>query len=570
MANRTVFLHEGASSAHKLLKDIEGHPWEKELKNATHLGWIGGAMNPERTNWAPFNQYGISRVYIVPDNDSHGREAIRKIVMSMPEEAIVLTLNFGDSWPIGFDLGDGFPKQMFKKGIYIGPLFKDCLSPATWATKVEKSGKRGRPSYSCTPGFLRTWQYVSKTQEAVCLEVPHLILPPGKFNDALSHYSHTNATWKLLVSDQAQRANSIVYRPDKKSERMVITDRGPCVNIYQHPTIDPIFNADIGIFEEYLEMMIPRKDELFELKRWIATLVAKPEIRILWAVLLSSNIHGLGKSTLGSTVLQPLVGAWNVSLVNEADLMSDFNVWQAYRRLAIVEEIYTGHGWAMYNKLKVAITELEITVNIKHRSQHKCDNWAHVFACSNSGIPIRMDANDRRWFYPDMSEIREWERSDYEKFRDWLAEDGLRKILGWALDWGDYVLPGEEAPMTERKLKLIYDSIPDERVSVLALVERLSRLSTPGAVSLMDLKRAGARGAGKTRTRIVDSVFINDISNAEVMKKGLVRWHHKYTPSWSRNKGKSTWILCNEQASEMDEEGARDLSERAREWLMRM
>src|SRR5947209_1709704 len=54
-----LFLHEGAKSARHVQRLVDGelradraaladHPWGAELSCALHLGWIGGAMSPER------------------------------------------------------------------------------------------------------------------------------------------------------------------------------------------------------------------------------------------------------------------------------------------------------------------------------------------------------------------------------------------------------------------------------------------------------------------------------------------------------------------------------------------
>lgn len=575
----TVFLHEGASSAEKLLNSgkLDSHPWHRELSGAVHLGWIGGAMNPERTDWSPLSTHSVGNIYIVPDNDTHGYEAIRKIVMRMPPDCVVLTISWGDSWPIGFDLGDDFPENMYKSGVYCGPLFRDTLGPATWATKekergqAKKGGKRTGPkAYECTPGFLRTWQYVGKTQEAVCLEIPHLMLGPSKFNDYVSHYSHVSSTWKHLVRDQAIRANSIVYRPDLGSQRMVSTPEGASVNVYVPPRVEPI-RGDITRWIDFMEMMVPDEEERHHLLRWCATLIAKPEVRMMWAVLLTSEIHGLGKSTLGSVVLSPLVGQWNTSVVSESDLTSDFNVWQAYKRLAIVEEIYSGQGWKMYNRLKSAITEMEITINVKHRSQHKCDNWVHIFACSNSSVPVKMDIEDRRWYYPRMAEVIRWTREDYATFRDWISGGGLNAIAWWANEeWDDYVLPGERAPMTSSKERLMADSIAEERVAAMRIVGRLAERQEPGAIFLHDLKRRAARMVGKSKTLIADSRFMKDINETEAIREGSIKWHHSWRPGGYRWKGKEAWVLCNAVASDHSEELVRELAERCEGWVENM
>jgi hypothetical protein len=81
--NATVFIHEGAKGARYCQGLIESnsveakaHPWRKELSGAVHVGWIGGALNPYRTDWSILRRNGIKKAYIICDNDTPGLRAV--------------------------------------------------------------------------------------------------------------------------------------------------------------------------------------------------------------------------------------------------------------------------------------------------------------------------------------------------------------------------------------------------------------------------------------------------------------------------------------------------------------
>jgi len=192
--------------------------------------------------------------------------------------------------------------------------------------------------------------------------------------------------------------------------------------------------------------------------RWCATLIARPDTRMLYALLLISERQGMGKTTLGERILAPLVGMQNVGFPGERDIVeSSFNDWIANKRLIIIGEIYTGHSFKAYNVLKHYLTDKSIRVNEKFQRPYTIENWVHIVACSNSKKALRIEETDRRWFYPKLSEAP-WDRKKWGDFYEWLASGGLNIIMDWAKGFGEYVLPGEHAPMTAGKESLIEES----------------------------------------------------------------------------------------------------------------
>jgi len=120
----TAYIHEGAKAARHCQWMVEGktqeardalktHPWGEELSGAVHLGWVGGALSPYRTDWSAIQRMGIKRAYIVADNDEPGRSAVPAIAqqLRMP----TFTIQFTDEFPPSFDLADEFPESLFGK-----------------------------------------------------------------------------------------------------------------------------------------------------------------------------------------------------------------------------------------------------------------------------------------------------------------------------------------------------------------------------------------------------------------------------------------------------------------------
>ena len=456
----TVFIHEGAKAARtcsRLVRDDTGlakHPWGRQLGNAAHIGWIAGALSPGRTDWAALNRSGVKRAYIVPDNDWPGRSAVPAISQRL--RCLTFSVEFNNQFPESFDLADDFPQEMFREGVYTGPKFDDCLHPATWATDAIQKTKKGRPSFVLRDSFKKLWVYIEDSDLFICREMPTIIRRERILNKMVMPYSHSLNTSQLILKAQRGRTVKMTYRPD--IPKLVIADGGSsAINTYVAPKIEPNFEESPEPFLDFLRYLVINKQERHEVKRWIATLIAKPEIRIGYALLMITENQGVGKTTLGANILAPLVGWNNASVPSEIDIISQFNAWIARKRLAVINEIYTGSSWKSYNILKSVITDKNITINEKYIPQYSLENWCHLFACSNSRKALKVEDGDRRWFYPELTENR-WDHERFLKFHKWLNITGLGVIQAWAERFGDTISPAEHAPMTQRKKRLIEES----------------------------------------------------------------------------------------------------------------
>jgi hypothetical protein len=208
-----------------------------------------------------------------------------------------------------------------------------------------------------------------------------------------------------------------------------------------------------------------------------------------YGLLLISEKQGIGKTTLGSSILGPLVGEQNVGYPAEKDITSDFNDWVAHKRLAIVNEIYSGASWKAYHALKSVITDHDVTVNQKYMRQYVVDNWCHVLACSNSMRALKMEHDDRRWFYPEVTEVS-WTGKKFGDLRQWLSAGGLSIIAHWAKTFGEtgkYVGPSDHAPMTTRKLEMIEGSRSEAQAEAAALANMLKDHHMPAALLIKDV-----------------------------------------------------------------------------------
>lgn len=530
--NSTVFIHEGAKAAAHMdwmvncgdresKAAMEDHPWGRELEGAVHVGWIGGALSPYRTDWSALARAGVNRAYIVADNDDPGRSAVPAIAqqLRMP----TFTIQFTDEFPASFDLADDFPKTMFSNGsgekVFIGPSFRDCMHPATWATDTLPPKKEGgRPGHVLRESFKGMWAYIEESDMFVCTEMPEIMRSEAILNKMLASFSHVQDTCRLIVKAYQGRSTRVCYRPDVKG--LKVTFRGSSAINMHIPSNIKAAPGDPTPFLEFMEYMFVNADEREAVLRWCATLIARPEIRMSYGLLLISERQGVGKTTLGAGILAPLVGVHNVGFPGENDITSDFNEWVAHKRLAIVNEIYSGSSWKAYHALKSVITDKDITVNQKYMRQYVIENWCHVFASSNSMRALKMENDDRRWLYPEVTEVP-WPRDKFDKLRKWLNAGGVNIIKHWAEGYGKYVMQSERAPMTERKREMIEGSRSEAQQEATALAGMVNELDRPAAILIKDV-------VGWVRSHVQGRVYDSDYELRRAMvEAGLTSFNKR-------------------------------------------
>ena len=496
----TVFIHEGAKAARHVQWMVDGatpqaraalasHPWGEELKHAVHVGWIGGAMAHRRTNWKRLNELGVKTSYIVADNDSEGFAAVQHVSRML--RMTTHHVQFDDKFPTSFDLADKFPENLFviTKGgerIYSGPAFSDCVHPATFATDAIPQPK-GRPLIVLRSHFRDQWAWLQDINQFVNINEPNKLRDRETFNQIVRPFSDTVNTAAYLLKEYRGTRSTLCYRPDLP-DKVMIENRGEAaINLYRPPTIKPV-QGDPKPFLDFLEYMFVNEKERYEMTRWLATMIACPGTRMRYGVLLVSEAQGIGKSTLGMKILKPLIGHSNVSLPNEGDITHpDFNAWIAGKRLAIVNEIYHGHSWKAYNKLKTVMADDEISINEKYKPPYTVENWIQVFACSNSMRCLRIERDDRRWLFPEMTEDP-WGKDRFDALFKWLRLGGLNIILHWAQTFPDHVSSVERAPMTQRKHESIIESQSEAEREVGDLAAMMEETEESVALTMREIR----------------------------------------------------------------------------------
>lgn len=405
-------------------------------------------------------------VIIVPDNDFVGKFRIKQI--SRKFRCATYYSRFDSRWPRSWDVADPLPENMFNdEGLYQGPDFQDLLQYCSWAT--EEIGVEGNKIiYGIRESFAENYVRIQNLRHYADINNPEITIDKEQFNVAVRAYSDVPDTANLLAKASGHICDKVTFMPNMPSG-LIDVNGDYCLNQYVDRRMKPMALNDTSAFWDFMEYLIPDELERKHVIRWMATLYAKPETRIGYGILLLSKLQGVGKSTL-LDVLAALIGKRHVSFPGDAMVQSDFNGWVVNKRLVVVHEIYAGQNWKTYNRLKSLMTDEFVEANNKHVVNYTLPNWTHYAAASNSMEALRIEHDDRRWLVPRLANYL---YGNYQELYDFIAAGGLRAIANELLNYGDYIKPGEHAPLTDSKRALIDQSMPADERLVVMLMERL-------------------------------------------------------------------------------------------------
>jgi len=487
--SNTVFVFEGINTAkavHKLVypatkeeqEAADAHPWAEWLKagDPAIAGFYAGVNAVGRFNWSELDN-AAKTVYIFADNDLVGKQAAGEIARFLPK-ATVRRIEFDGRFPVGWDLADPMPKND-----KVNDLNQYVIRFGGWCTKFAGTDDKGKRLYALTAQAERELCYIAGSDRFAVVDEPTARFDAASFNRKFAHATDYANVAELVTKSFAAKRDTIGYRPG--ADQSYVANGGRVLNLWRPSTIKAVA-GDVSPWLQFIEHLIPDQAERHQLKRWFATVAAKPDQRVIYAPLLVSKQTGTGKSTF-ARILAELVGNHNSSAPDQQLIEGAFNSWLFAKRLIVCNEIYGNR--ATFCKLKDKITEPVIEINEKHEKSASLENRAAFILCSNSLQALYVEPNDRRIFAPRVNE-KLLPAAFWSEFNRWLDKDnGLGKILQWAMDYGDYVQVGERAPDSSRKSEMISETMPEAERKLRDAIELLPK-GIIGAQDVVDQLRS--------------------------------------------------------------------------------
>jgi len=237
-------------------------------------------------------------------------------------------------------------------------------------------------------------------------------------------------------------------------------------------------DVDISPWLNHCRRLVPEEKELNHILDMMAFKLQNPAIKINHAVL-HGGAQGCGKDTMWAPFVRAICGypAHNLGIVDNDTLSGQWG--DAFEsEVLIINELYDPdfrERRALANRLKPIIAAPPDLINVNKKFQPVCAvmNRMFVLAFSNERIPIRLDSQDRRWFYvwstaPKMTD------TESKQLWDWYHATGFAAVAEWlhTRDVSQFN-PGMHPPMTDAKFSLVEYSRSNIEAEVVGmLVER--------------------------------------------------------------------------------------------------
>lgn len=183
--------------------------------------------------------------------------------------------------------------------------------------------------------------------------------------------------------------------------------------------------------------------------QWFAYPIQNPGKRSLFALVLISNAHGLGKGLLVKTVAKLHGDGFKSPSVRS--VVGEFNGWLAACTFAVCEEFSIEGNRGLMARLKEIVTEPQVMLNEKNQPAYMADNLASFAFLTNDHGALHIEPNDRRFDVIDCTSAPA-PASVYDDFVRWRDAGGLNALMHYLhhVDMTGFN-PNGHAPMSDDK-----------------------------------------------------------------------------------------------------------------------
>ncbi|GAW36989.1 hypothetical protein RA2_04064 [Roseovarius sp. A-2] len=202
---------------------------------------------------------------------------------------------------------------------------------------------------------------------------------------------------KLLARDaRAQRVHNERYMPGVHEE--IAHDEGvEWLNTWRPSDLKPAKGDPKPMLDHVLYLCDGRKDLARSLTDWLAYCYQNPGKKVVWAPLIISAVHGVGKDTL-RIAMKRLFGSYNLATIDDGAVATGRNEFMKRAQFVCVPEIMCGDRKDTANKLKPLITQEEVYVDEKNVKPYWIPNVTNFLFFSNHENAAFIEDEDRRYF----------------------------------------------------------------------------------------------------------------------------------------------------------------------------
>jgi hypothetical protein len=283
-------------------------------------------------------------------------------------------------------------------------------------------------------------------------------------------------TNKLLGSRNFSRAETFItsarFKPGiikiDKPGIVPMMSKGVVLNIYIPNYLEPK-EGDVKFVIDFFIWLIG-EDKWRIIEQWIAFMLQKPGVKMKWAVVLVSEVEGVGKGLL-ARICSRVLGQENVNEnANYKHLTNTHNTLLVGTQLLVLNEVSLGDFKSKAegtNTLKNFVADDVYSCNFKNKPMIKLPNLTNFMILSNDVRVLSVNDGARRYYFCNIKKteediIQKSDSGEFQRLWDFAdSDEGASALLDYfknKVEIGDPTIFFKRAPQTDDLKELIEQS----------------------------------------------------------------------------------------------------------------
>ena len=391
----------------------------KEFKATT---WYGGVKNITHFNLECFKD---KTVYLCPDNDEPGKEAMYLLGMKLLEIAecvMYMDIPYQTQkmlphdkkakvhYDEGWDLADELYKEVSFEDVWTRsrPFVEDHLDKSYWK-KIEKKLKEEAEDKKVQK-FNSKYAYVMANDMFNKLGTNEFF-NINQINNFHAHEFEKGLGGLLLSKATTPKAITFATLPNhspgiitiKKDGEVYGTTKGDTVlNIHIPNKVEPKEDDIEWLLDHFRDPRIFGPDKWRIVEQFIGYQVQYPGRKCKWAIVVASKTEGVGKGLL-ARMFSSTLGSYNVNEnANYKHLINNHNTLLIGKQVVVINELSLGDFKSKMegtNSLKNFIADDHYTCNFKGKPMVILPNKTAFLLFSQDPRVVKVDNGGRRYYF---------------------------------------------------------------------------------------------------------------------------------------------------------------------------
>jgi hypothetical protein len=271
--------------------------------------------------------------------------------------------------------------------------------------------------------------------------------------------SKVNFFSKWLEDKNKLKYDNIVFDPQFKNKKDYNLFKGFKYDDKNYIP-DNNYEKNIDFIKKIIRNIFKTDDEYNYFIDWAAHIIQKPHQKTNHAIILYSDLHGVGKNTI-IELLTSIIGIEYTSKLSKLDDIDDRFNDNITRKILVYGDEINARARDKADSLKNLITQTIMKAEKKYLDPTTELCFLNLILTTNHEKIFFVESSDRRLFLVEIADPT-LNKNDFIKFYDMIKQDEVKKAFHYFLKTHKISrdIVTSDPPMTKYKLSLIYENMP--------------------------------------------------------------------------------------------------------------